>query len=654
MADVFISYSQKDRQVARALADFLNDHGYNIWWDYELVGGVKFRNAIKAELSAARAAIVIWTTNSIESDWVIEEAEEAKYSDKLIATRVDGLDFRSIPLGFRGLQTDFVTEPERILKALAHLGVSPSHPPAAPSPAPVAIGKTLDPEAIAKAEQFAHWEFIKDSEDPAGYDRFLQMFPTSSFAALARAQLEKLAARTWQNLCGSEDIAALEGFVRTFPQDARAAEATGRLRLLGDRTEEAASWDRIKETDDLAVVEAHIARFPDGLNAPAAEAKREALRRERQAGERWRRIGGAQDTAAIEEFLTSYPDSRFAPEARARLEEMNRAREDDDWNTARRERHPAPLLRFLVAHPMGIHAADAVAALTNLPKTVEDEAWAVVKDSDEPIVLGAFLAALPKSDHARAVRTRLKTTKAGQAPPARPTTTAAAPEEDNRQKIPLPGRGKRIAFWVFIAFLIVIVIFSTGSVFAQMRYPYAAASVAGGIATASVFLGVIALLLFFIGPKLYPPATGQRPQRMLLFHAIGSIGILLWMTMTQSFGEANHLNFAGNIDNVRMNVQGEYATMTIIAAIVARIALALGNRWWARIMYYLVLLVIGLLATGHNWSGYGARDYWVTANLAFCGGLALILFSIVGLLWDGRVKYAAMKKSASAPPATVP
>ena len=42
MADVFISYSQKDRDVAQGLADFLDDCGYDIWWDYELVGACGF------------------------------------------------------------------------------------------------------------------------------------------------------------------------------------------------------------------------------------------------------------------------------------------------------------------------------------------------------------------------------------------------------------------------------------------------------------------------------------------------------------------------------------------------------------------------------------------------------------------------------------
>src|SRR5258708_1939457 len=114
MADVFISYSQKDRELAKSLADFLVECGYDLWWDYELVGGTKFRIEIKRKLESAKAAIVIWTANSVESDWVVEEAEEAKHTRKLIATRVADLDYRAIPLGFRGVHTELVTEPERI------------------------------------------------------------------------------------------------------------------------------------------------------------------------------------------------------------------------------------------------------------------------------------------------------------------------------------------------------------------------------------------------------------------------------------------------------------------------------------------------------------------------------------------------------------
>ena len=33
MADIFISYSQKDRDVATALAAALEARGYTVWWD---------------------------------------------------------------------------------------------------------------------------------------------------------------------------------------------------------------------------------------------------------------------------------------------------------------------------------------------------------------------------------------------------------------------------------------------------------------------------------------------------------------------------------------------------------------------------------------------------------------------------------------------
>jgi hypothetical protein len=148
MADVFISYSQKDRDVAQGLADFLDDCGYDVWWDYELIGGVQFRNKIKEELTKAKSAIVIWTPNSVESDWVIEEADEAKQGHKLIATRVDGFDYRAIPLGFRSLQTDVVTAPERILRAIerAERGCAsrPCHVAHVPCVAPGAWDSRVD------------------------------------------------------------------------------------------------------------------------------------------------------------------------------------------------------------------------------------------------------------------------------------------------------------------------------------------------------------------------------------------------------------------------------------------------------------------------------------------------------------------------------
>ena len=126
MADIFISYSQKDRDVATALAAALEARGYTVWWDYELVGGVKFRREIKEQLSAASVAIVIWSASSVESDWVLDEAAEAKRQDKLLPTRVEGHASRDIPFGFGGLHTVVVTDTDAVPRAVAAQGARPS------------------------------------------------------------------------------------------------------------------------------------------------------------------------------------------------------------------------------------------------------------------------------------------------------------------------------------------------------------------------------------------------------------------------------------------------------------------------------------------------------------------------------------------------
>ena len=91
VADVFISYSKKDYDEARMLAAFLEAEGYSVWWDTSLVSGESFRKVIMTELGRARAAIVIWTENSIESDWVQSEAGRAHADRKLIPVKSKGL-----------------------------------------------------------------------------------------------------------------------------------------------------------------------------------------------------------------------------------------------------------------------------------------------------------------------------------------------------------------------------------------------------------------------------------------------------------------------------------------------------------------------------------------------------------------------------------
>src|SRR5262249_26828042 len=98
LADVFISYSQSDRAIGDTLASSLTERGFDVWWDTELLGSQKFHEVITQQLEAAKATIVIWTPNSVQSEWVIAEAEYARKRKRLIPTRVAGFDIDKTPV----------------------------------------------------------------------------------------------------------------------------------------------------------------------------------------------------------------------------------------------------------------------------------------------------------------------------------------------------------------------------------------------------------------------------------------------------------------------------------------------------------------------------------------------------------------------------
>ena len=75
--DVFISYSHNDTEYAQALAAFLENYGFVVWWDKKLLPGEKYRARINALIDECPAVISIWSPNSVESDWVMDEANRA-------------------------------------------------------------------------------------------------------------------------------------------------------------------------------------------------------------------------------------------------------------------------------------------------------------------------------------------------------------------------------------------------------------------------------------------------------------------------------------------------------------------------------------------------------------------------------------------------
>ena len=84
MAQVFISYARPDQQRARKVANGLRDEGFTVWWDENLLPGETYPRVIQRQLQGAGAVVVLWSTQSVDTDWVHGEAEEARRRGSLI------------------------------------------------------------------------------------------------------------------------------------------------------------------------------------------------------------------------------------------------------------------------------------------------------------------------------------------------------------------------------------------------------------------------------------------------------------------------------------------------------------------------------------------------------------------------------------------
>ena len=106
MTDIFLSYTERDRETARRIAEVLGSAGWSVWWDRRIPAGESWRSVLEHALEDMRCMVVLWSAKSIESEWVYEEASEGRRQGKLVPVMIANV---RPPAGFREIQVADLT-----------------------------------------------------------------------------------------------------------------------------------------------------------------------------------------------------------------------------------------------------------------------------------------------------------------------------------------------------------------------------------------------------------------------------------------------------------------------------------------------------------------------------------------------------------------
>ena len=101
MADVFLSYAREDAGRAEQIARGLEAAGLSVFWDNEIPPGQTWADYIEQKLTQCKALIVLWSSHSVGSQWVREEARMGRDKSVLIPVMIDNVQ---PPFGFGEVQ----------------------------------------------------------------------------------------------------------------------------------------------------------------------------------------------------------------------------------------------------------------------------------------------------------------------------------------------------------------------------------------------------------------------------------------------------------------------------------------------------------------------------------------------------------------------
>ncbi|MEO2176951.1 MAG: AAA family ATPase [bacterium] len=90
------------RERVRPIVEALEAVGWSVWWDRQIDAGSTFDREIEKAIDDAKCVLVVWTANSVDSEWVRTEANEGFEKNLLIPVALETV---RPPLAFRRIQS---------------------------------------------------------------------------------------------------------------------------------------------------------------------------------------------------------------------------------------------------------------------------------------------------------------------------------------------------------------------------------------------------------------------------------------------------------------------------------------------------------------------------------------------------------------------
>ena len=106
MSDIFISYNSADRDWVSKLAKLLVKEDYTVFWDRKIPIGQQWDTFIFERLEQSKCIIVVWSNQSVASDWVRREASHAREHKKILPVLMEQV---APPFGFGDFQSADLT-----------------------------------------------------------------------------------------------------------------------------------------------------------------------------------------------------------------------------------------------------------------------------------------------------------------------------------------------------------------------------------------------------------------------------------------------------------------------------------------------------------------------------------------------------------------